>query len=623
MATTVVGLDLGSQVVKAVVLSGTGRGYALQRLASRPVLVPAGEEPGGGDPSTMGAIREAARALLADLEIPEATVVAAVPGSRVSTWLVDLPFTQRRQIDLTISGALEDKVPFEMDEVLLDYHIVESGPDLVEGGPGSRIFAAMVPRRQVGRLLEELQVVGVDPRFLTIDAYALAILGRNLEFSQRGTIALLDCGATRSILCILKDGEPQVLRSIDQGGEDLTRALAQHLHISREEAEAWKKADPHRGTTSLEGMNEAIGTALSPLFAELRASLAGWEDRTGFQVEKLFLTGGASRLPGLSSWIEENLGLVADPLELPRGDVDPHLAPAAGPEFALAMGLALRGLQPGRAHSPNLRTAEFAYRKDVQANRVLAVLGVVAFLVMTLLGVGWFALRHHRLSTQRDELEATLLALVKKALPDAPAASLKTPSAAAAALLEEATEMQRKADQLDTPEGNTPLDVIRKLSQAISTDVKVDIDELEVTSERIKMRGQAETFEAVDKVESNLKAHEEFASAYKHDTSKGLGAVIKFSITIPRQEVPVEDPSLAASTPTPPSPAGTVPPVAVPASSSPTTPPAAVNPPAGIPPGTAPPPAAGSSPTPTAAPPSSPSPAAPPPVVAPQGGPRG
>jgi Tfp pilus assembly PilM family ATPase len=165
MASKVIGLDIGRYEIKAAVLKGTYRGFEVVDFVSRPVPLhelsgqeledatgttsievsdveaarESMEEPtaDGADPESDDVsdppelslrdlqLREA-QALLDDLDTDDATLIAAIPSAQVSSWVVEVPFTQPKQIAAILSGVLEERVPFDMDEVLLHQHTLES-----------------------------------------------------------------------------------------------------------------------------------------------------------------------------------------------------------------------------------------------------------------------------------------------------------------------------------------------------------------------------------------------------------------------------------------------------------------------------------------------------------------
>jgi len=245
MPSYVIGLDLGSTGVKAAVLKGSFRGYEIEDFLDLgledftdggDLPSPAAEQRDLEDdedyePSDDGdtidpaaataapadlapaqplppAIRAAERVLRA-VDAPQALVIAAVPAHKASSWLLQLPFSDRKRIGQTIGFEIENYVPWDLDEVILDYDVVSSGAD------GAHVFAAMVPRERVGELLGWLADIDVEPRDVAVDAVELS---RLLPISEECEV-ILDIGASRTLICIVLEGRTRWVRSVDIGAD--------------------------------------------------------------------------------------------------------------------------------------------------------------------------------------------------------------------------------------------------------------------------------------------------------------------------------------------------------------------------------------------------------------------
>ncbi|MCP4810404.1 MAG: pilus assembly protein PilM, partial [Proteobacteria bacterium] len=133
--------------------------------------------PPSEDPSVTAAVRalrrarsDAVRTMLASIGQPQAVVVASVPADKASTWVIDLPFSDPKRIEQTIDFEVENYVPWDLEDVVLDYQVLGAVAD------GSRVMTAMVPRDTVAAELLTLAEAGADPKHLAIDALELARL---------------------------------------------------------------------------------------------------------------------------------------------------------------------------------------------------------------------------------------------------------------------------------------------------------------------------------------------------------------------------------------------------------------------------------------------------------------
>ena len=190
---TLVGIDLGSHTVKVAVLAG--RLGKVQVSDYRLRTVPR-EEDGS---SSLDARLEVLQELLTELSLEDSvTFAAALRGEQVSVRNVPMPFADRDRISKTLGFELEGYVPFDIDDVLLDYrvHAVDEG---------ARVLCALAPRERVAELVAGLDGVGADPRHLVLDADVLAAFGE----STGGTQAIVDIGHERTLVAVVRGGEQQ------------------------------------------------------------------------------------------------------------------------------------------------------------------------------------------------------------------------------------------------------------------------------------------------------------------------------------------------------------------------------------------------------------------------------
>lgn len=517
MPTYVIGLDLGADAVKAAVLKGSFRGWEVEDflaldVARDPVEVPEEVEEADGATEDSSSSIEVATAMLPDyalaaairtlletIDRPQAQVVVGLPASAVSTWLVPMPFADPKRLTQTLPFEIENYVPWDLDDVVLDYQVASIDED-----GGAQVFTAMAPRPSVRKLLATLTEAGVDPRYVTVDVAVLAGLpGAMLE----GT-TLMDVGASRTLVCAGVAGKAAWVRSFDGGTQGL-----------------------------LDDDGELDSPALASYLLQLRPTLLAAE-QAGYPIERIEVCGGGALHPGLLEQLEADFGVEVSEWELPVPPTNPEAAPTPGPEHALAYALAMRAFNTKGDQPVEFRRGEFAYRAD---SRLYTRLGTLAVASLVLLLVGFVAMHFVTLNTltaQQIQIEDGLVKTVQTHFPEVPAVSLASPRAAIAVMQEKVVEIQRRADNLRGPT-TSPLTALKEISEAVPKTTKVNVDEFLITDEMIRIRGNTESYEAVDTIEAAIKKNPRFAGAEKSDVSKGRDQTTRFMVQAPRE--PVEE----------------------------------------------------------------------------------
>ncbi len=339
----VVGLDVGSSVVKAVEVSLEGPEPVITGFSR--VEIP----PGGSQ-------ADAVATVFREGKFKTKRVVSSVSGQSVVVRYVPMAKMPEADLKQAIRFETDKYLPFELDEVVLDCQPLKrnaGGPAEgdAKGGEQQTVLLAACKTKAIEERIQLLQGQGLTPVAIDVDLFALAnawelcgLPAEELEEGQEQAIALVDIGATRTSINVLCGGETCFSREINMGGADMTQAVARRLGLEVFEAEAIKRSsDSHQ----LE-VNTAIGPVLEDLVSELSLSLDYVEHHEGVQVKEILLSGGGVLAPGAATYIEQATARTAriwNPLEGLRVDVnrvDVEELEAWAPTLVVAVGLASR-----------------------------------------------------------------------------------------------------------------------------------------------------------------------------------------------------------------------------------------------------------------------------------------
>ncbi|MBK7878053.1 MAG: type IV pilus assembly protein PilM [Planctomycetes bacterium] len=344
---SVVGLDLGSSVVKAVEVTLDGPEPVITGFARA-------EVPQGGS------VQEAVAACLQQGKFKSKKVVASVSGQNVVVRYVPMPKMSDHEMRQAIRFETDKYLPFDLDEVVLDVQALTRPPSSggQDGGPKAangdqvNVLLAACKTKAIEERIQLVQAQGLTPVAIDLDLFALAnaweMCGAAPTDEDQGgatrAIALVDVGATRTSINVVVGGETCFSREINMGGQEMTAAVARRMGLEPYEAEAMKRnAESHE----LE-VNTAIGPVLEDLVSDLMLSLDYVENHEGVTVEQIMLSGGAILAPGVCNYIEQATGRttrVWNPLEGLRVDndrVNVEELEAWASTLVVALGLASR-----------------------------------------------------------------------------------------------------------------------------------------------------------------------------------------------------------------------------------------------------------------------------------------
>jgi type IV pilus assembly protein PilM len=160
---------------------------------------------------------------------------------------------------------------------------------------------------------------------------------------------VFDMGASSTKLYIIEHGILRSSHTISRGSQDITLAISRSLNISVAEAERTKRTIGISTEPQYKSMKETIEASLDYVFVETNRTMLNYEKRHGKNVSRVVLTGGGCILKGFLSLAKSRLeteAILGDPFS--KTEAPAFLEPvlkSAGPEFAVAIGLALKQLQ--------------------------------------------------------------------------------------------------------------------------------------------------------------------------------------------------------------------------------------------------------------------------------------
>jgi len=202
--------------------------------------------------------------------------------------------------------------------------------------------------------VDELSLVahGANLIPVVIDVDMLALInGFELNYPEDSlghVISLVHLGASMMTVLVLKDGLSIFQRDSTVGGAQYTATLQQALGLSLEDAEAVKLGVRPWNRAPTE-MLSVLRRATEEVIAEIQRSFEFYLASTGNEpVEMVYLSGGSSRLKGLSQVLAARLKVPVELLnpfrqiDIPEKLFDVDYVHDLGPMAAVAAGLALR-----------------------------------------------------------------------------------------------------------------------------------------------------------------------------------------------------------------------------------------------------------------------------------------
>src|SRR5947207_2992193 len=163
---TSVGLDIGSGIIKLVVIDHSGSEPELAKVATTEVAADAIVE---GEVMDPGIVAEAIRGLFSAAGVKQRSVVTAVGGRDVIVKKIQMDRMKEADAREVIRWEAEQHVPFDMANVELDFQILD--PDAE--GLQMNVLLVAAKRELVEGRVGLLNEAGLEPGIIDVDAFAI------------------------------------------------------------------------------------------------------------------------------------------------------------------------------------------------------------------------------------------------------------------------------------------------------------------------------------------------------------------------------------------------------------------------------------------------------------------
>jgi type IV pilus assembly protein PilM len=350
-----VGLDIGSHTIKLVEVVHNKRGRILQNFGAIPT------PPGSvveGSIKDQEKLVSAIKRLYKNLRVRNSNVAASLSGYSVIAKKITLDRMDESRVEETIQEEAEKYIPYDINEVNLDFAILNSDQqgeaqgDEKGGVTGPKqmdVLLVAAKRDIIDEYVALLRAADLNPGALDADIFALQNAAEISLTNPEKCFALINLGAAELEINVVSRGISTFSRDSSYGGSQVTEAIRSEFKLDLHEAERMKL-----GGVELDGQREerlaaVLTREVSSWVREIKRALefvAG--THASDPVEKIVVSGGSCRMAGLLEYLEKETGIPVEPLNPFRNLVidykrfDPDYLDYMALQAGVAVGLSLR-----------------------------------------------------------------------------------------------------------------------------------------------------------------------------------------------------------------------------------------------------------------------------------------
>lgn len=301
----VVGLDIGTRTIKMAQFKRS-RGGTAKIVGYAETAYPTGAIVEGIiiDPQLLADVIKPILSKSPHGRFTARRAAAAVPTDKAFIRVINLPPMEDDELDSAVMLETEQYVPVPIAHLYVDYEVVSKSPE------GQTILMVAIPSVISDSYVQLFDLLELEPAFIQPEILSIAkVLTRSIKQTSPTLIVNIESASTS---LAIYDGNLRLANTVAIGGDNITDQLVKKLGVTSEQAEAIKK----KFGVGESGLQTKIETALKPsidvLVREFTRMTHYYADHGGQEdapVASVLLTGGTSRLPGLSERLSESMKL--------------------------------------------------------------------------------------------------------------------------------------------------------------------------------------------------------------------------------------------------------------------------------------------------------------------------
>jgi type IV pilus assembly protein PilM len=352
-----VGIDIGTSSIKVVELKKEGGRVVLDTYGAL-ALGQYNEDGHIGQVTNLSpeVLTKALLDVMKEANVTSSNVVIGIPSVSCIIFILQLP-TEIEEKDLGVVVPNESKkfIPVPITEVSLDWYVL---PRREDSGNESRVLsesgsAATMAILVVATLNDTLnKYVSIAQKAdLPVDSLEIEVFShiRSVLTRELYPVMIVDIGAAKTKLTIVEHGIVETFRLVNKGSQDITMSISHSLELSFEQAENLKKESGLVSPPEYPHLAEVVKQQFADIFQETNAAILGFEKRYNKNIGKIIFTGGGAMTHGLLEYAKQSFAselAIADPFAKVEAPVFlAGVLKKTGPEFSVALGLALRKIQ--------------------------------------------------------------------------------------------------------------------------------------------------------------------------------------------------------------------------------------------------------------------------------------
>ena len=337
-----IGLDIGSGSIKAAEIVETKHGGTLKNFGIIDIAHGAIEEGTINNPET---VAESLQQLFKSSGFNENNVAVSIGGYSVIVKKIVVQTMAEEKLQETIHFEAEQYIPFDISDVNLDFQILgesESNPNQMN------VFLVAAKKEMLDDYINLMNLAGLNPCTIDVESFALQNSFEASYDAQNQDVALIDIGASKTSLNILKNAASVFMRDVSLGCGQINQKIMSLIECSFEEAEQLKYGNtPDK--LSPDDLKGIVSSVVADWCTEIRRALDFfYSTYPDDQIKRIILSGGGANIAEFRKLLATEASTeveIINPFQnfhIENKKLDDAFIKQVAPQAAICMGLAMR-----------------------------------------------------------------------------------------------------------------------------------------------------------------------------------------------------------------------------------------------------------------------------------------
>lgn len=285
--------------------------------------------------------------LLKEANVTTKNCGVAIPMSSSLINVINMPNVDKKKLQTMVPIEMRKYIPVPIAEVLIDWRVVpketKNSEEEVKSNK-TEIFVVAIHKETIENYTKIIESAGLATSFFEIEIFSTI---RTISAKPGESVMVVDFGAGTTKVYIVESGIVRESHVIGKGSQNISMSLSKALGISIKEAEKIKR---EKGLLKDDQDSfEVSSLVVESIFNEANRVLLNYQKEFNKNVSRVILTGGGSIIKGLSEIASSHLSAEVS-ISSPFSNLEypaflENTLKSAGPEFAVAIGVALRKLE--------------------------------------------------------------------------------------------------------------------------------------------------------------------------------------------------------------------------------------------------------------------------------------